>query len=413
MWDAATGRSVHNAEYYAALVGDDALDKVKTILGKDGYSLLIKGEGDAGLEGKEIKRIRQLSSAIESDIHPFTWLYTTAYLCKKGSRYAIGDINDSLSILARKGELLTRLSHSLKEGVVSFRSNAIDDLKDNFRQLNSELNLSLKKAYLFAERALGGAKLSRVAAQRFANMPNAPKSAQKALGAAIKAEEMARKNFDAVVHAFKEGERFVDLTLKEPFDQKVIDQIKSADARLQEALEKAKITAEAFEQSAKDTRDVVRGFKTGEMLGGAILMTEISQETKSTREHPLSPGAVAENALEVGVKLGGGVLDAADKADCVQTLGACYLINPVMDVAVDNVVVPVAENVIAPVVVPVVKTGVAVGNKVGEIAAPVVNRGVDLVNEHVVTPVADKLDRAFKEPARVADQATWSLPRPW
>jgi hypothetical protein len=407
-WDAVTGRSALSAEHYSSLVDREAFKQVKEILGEDGYSLLVKNQLAQGMEGEEFERFNKVLQAIKQ-LHPFTWFHTTAFLCKAGSRETLGKVNDTISLLARKEDLLDQLSKSLQKQVDRYRVNI--DFKSEINRISRDLNLSLVQARFMAKNALGEARLNRAAATQFANMPKAPANANKALEAAKKAEELAEKNLSIIDEVQRQMD-LLDHTLVEPFDEKALNNIKQADARLQEALEKAKVAAEAFEKSTRETRDIADGFTTGQMLSGVVVVAGVSHEAEP-REHPLSAGAVVKSTLEAGAKWGGGVLDAADKADCVQTLGACYVINPVMDAAVDNVVVPVAENVVAPVVVPVIKTGIAVGNKAGEVAAPVVGKGAELVDKHVVAPAADKLTKAFQEPARVADQATWSLPRPW
>ncbi|MBX7157878.1 MAG: hypothetical protein K1X66_05785 [Verrucomicrobiae bacterium] len=154
------------------------------------------------------------------------------------------------------------------------------------------------------------------------------------------------------------------------------------------------------------------------VVSGVAYVSQVSEEPEpSGREHPLGAGVVAREALKRGAELGEAALDVIDVADCVETVGLCYAINPAVDAAVDHVVLPVAEHVVAPVVVPVVKTGIAAGGKVGEMVAPAVGKGAELANEHLVRPAGDKLRQAFQEPARIAGEAAqtkgWGMPSPW
>ncbi|MEZ5405448.1 MAG: hypothetical protein R3F23_04510 [Verrucomicrobiia bacterium] len=222
---------------------------------------------------------------------------------------------------------------------------------------------------------------------------------------------------NAVDRQLNERWSAINSILRDIGDEIDPQRIKDALRRVDEHLREIALSTKFLEKTSRDTSDAVNNFLQHRLFrgmpisGGASFLN--GTEEKEARQHPLSAGEVARNALEKGTELGGRALDVVDVADCVETYGACYIINPVADRAVDNVVVPIAETLVAPVV----GTSIAAGRKVEEVIAPVVSKGAELANEYVVKPTVDKLDKAFQEPARIASEVgkttLWGAPKPW
>ncbi|MBX7158087.1 MAG: hypothetical protein K1X66_06850 [Verrucomicrobiae bacterium] len=357
----------------------------------------------------------QFSRRYVDNLNPVSWHYFINNACKKTALEHLEHAKGLLSKLADARKALTDYRTSGRNSFrdMDFEGEGFKRFEGNLGRANSELQKSLDGLYDKAERAYGEAIEVRKAAERIAQLPNAPDSAQDILKAAQEAEKLAEKHLGAIDNAKREIINFDMKNISNPmFTPHNLLPVEGYLNRLSDKMDDIQKTADDFSRSVGASMDEAK-----KLVGGGAALAVLGGTSYDPNDgHPLGAKAVGKSILRSGREVAGMAGKVVETADCIMTLGGCYA----MDYVMEKAVVPVAENVVVPVanhtVVPVVKAGIAVGGKAVEVATPVVNEVAGAVDQHVVKPVATKLDKAFNEPARIAGEASkasWGISVPW
>ncbi|MEZ5405353.1 MAG: hypothetical protein R3F23_04015 [Verrucomicrobiia bacterium] len=354
-----------------------------------------------------------------AQLHPVSWYYFIGRECRKeAAEFSTIFLETPAERLTKARGLLHEYRSSAKDSFRDMDHAGVDFKKfqDGMFRIYSDLEKDMNSLWRKAEIIYGEAIETRKAAEKILAMPDSPATAQKAYETALAAEEVAREQLDNIFRFQGELQGLGELTMLSPESHVVtphnLKPIEDSLMALEGKLNALKETAHSFDQATQVSQEAA-----GNLVGRKVVLAGVvgaSFQAREPREHPLSPTAVGQSVVKAAAEVGGYVLDVAEKADCVVTLGGCYAIDAVMDKAilpaVEAVVPPVAKHV----VIPVVEAGISVAQKTNEVAAPVVNEVAAQVNEHVVKPVTDKLTKAFETPAKIADDVTKSSqPKPW